>query len=210
MNIGGIICGAIAAVIGAVAWAAIAYYANVEIGYLAWGIGLLVGLGVSFGSRSGGIGAAVIAVILTVASILGGKYAAVEMAVLEFDASIPEFQMDDDQLKLELAYEFADQAEADGEKLEFRRGKTIDSVEKIDDFPEVIVKEASDRFSRMSEEEKEDFRSEVKEARDNILDALEQEMAQQGFWNSFSPMDIVFFLLAVFTAGKVAMSDVIE
>ena len=31
MNIGGIICGAIAAVIGAVAWAAIAYYANVEL-----------------------------------------------------------------------------------------------------------------------------------------------------------------------------------
>ena len=105
MNIGGIIGGTIAAIIGAVIWGAIAFYGKVEIGYLAIGIGLLVGFGVSAGSRSGGVGAAAIAVILTVLSLVGGKYAAVQMAVMDVHSQIPAFEMTDEDLKTRTANE---------------------------------------------------------------------------------------------------------
>ena len=63
MNIGGIIGGTIAAIIGAAAWAALAFFGGIEVAYLALGIGFIVGLGVSAGSKSGGFGAAIVAVV---------------------------------------------------------------------------------------------------------------------------------------------------
>jgi hypothetical protein len=67
--------GLIAAVIGGVVWGAIAIWTGYEIGYVAWGVGLLCGLGVvmlSQGKR--GMPLQVIAVAASVLGIVIGKY----------------------------------------------------------------------------------------------------------------------------------------
>jgi len=61
-----------AALVGAVAWAAIVHTTNYEIGYVAWGIGLLVG-GAAVKLGGSGTTMGVTAAALTVLSILGGK-----------------------------------------------------------------------------------------------------------------------------------------
>ncbi|MDB2687491.1 hypothetical protein N9Y42_09800 [Mariniblastus sp.] len=210
MNIGGIIGGTIAAVIGAVVWGAIAFYGEVEIGWLAIGIGFLVGLGVSAGSRSGGIGAALIAVVLTVLSLVGGKYAAVQMAAHKLHTEIGTFEMTDEILKLRLANEQVDLAMTAGKQLRFRNGKNYDNAESLSDFPAEIAKTAQRQFDAMSEDERTAKKEAVEREFEEIVGAVEADFAQKGLAASFGPMDIVFFLLAILAAGKVALSDVID
>lgn len=210
MNIGGIIGGTIAAIIGAVAWAAIAYYGEVEIGYLAWGIGLLVGLGVSAGSRSGGIGAAAVAVVLTVLSLVGGKYAAVSLAVNELDSSIPAFEMDDDGVKMRMANLALMESGQDVSELKFRNGTDYDSAESLNDFPASIAKKIESKFDKLTTDEVDEIKTKAEAEYDQFVAAFEAEITQQGFMESFSGFDIIFFLLGIFTAGKVALSDVID
>src|SRR5262249_48353610 len=50
--IGTIIC-AVGAVVGATIWVIVAYYLHSEVGYIAWGTGVLAGLGMKLGARVG-------------------------------------------------------------------------------------------------------------------------------------------------------------
>jgi len=59
-------------VLGAVAWAAIAYFGDLEIGWLAWGIGAGVGAAVRAG-HGHGLGLGIAAAAITLCSILGGR-----------------------------------------------------------------------------------------------------------------------------------------
>ncbi|MEZ6235379.1 MAG: hypothetical protein R3B68_14430 [Phycisphaerales bacterium] len=69
--------GLVAGAIGAAIWAAVAFFTNFEIGWIAWGIGALVGLGVRAGAGSeDGWTPGILAAVIAVASVVGGKYAA--------------------------------------------------------------------------------------------------------------------------------------
>ena len=210
MNIGGIIGGTIAAVIGAIFWGAIAYYGEVEIGWLAIGIGVLVGFGVSAGSRSGGVGAAVVAVILTVLSLVGGKYAAVQMAIRQLDSQFSGFAYTDEDLKLDFAYELIDKEILAGKKPRFRNGTNNDTAASLADYPPKTVAAVEKKYNALSEDE----RTEMKEEADSTLEAelatIKSQISQEAFKASFSPFDIVFFLLGMLAAGKVALSDLID
>jgi len=207
MNVGGIVCGVIAAVIGAVVWAAVAFYANVEIGYLAWGIGLLVGLGVSLGSRTGGVGAALVAVVLTALSILGGKYVGVRMAVERgFQEAMEEFQVDDDFIVMGFAANAVADAEAAGKRFKFRNGANSETASSLEDYPQEIVEQAKAEFGSLTEQEQ----REAIEVADNYMQEALAGGVNEGFMASFSPFDLLFFGLGIFTAAKVALSDVIR
>lgn len=212
MNIGGLIGGLIAGVLGAALWAAIAYYGEVEIGILAWGIGLVVGLGVSAGSNSGGVIPALVAVLITAGSLVGGKYLAVQMAVRDLDQQIhSQFEIDDDALLSGFAFEMAENEEASGKRLRFRNGKkTLEQTEGVEDLPAGIVKKAQEKLDSLSPEEHDELLAEKKAEFEIMLSAFEGQIVQEGFADSFSGMDIVFFLLGIFTAGKIALSDYVE
>ena len=211
MNVGGVIVGTIAAVFGAVVWAAIFYYGNMEIGYLAWGIGLLVGLGVSAGSRSGGIGAAAIAIILTVLSILSGKYAAVHLAIDNIiNKTVAEIQFDDNSIMMDLAEKAVVDAEAAGETLEFRNGTNTDDAARLEDYPETILKQVIEEFASMTEQEKQKSKDSLEKSFHTNIAEAKTMLIQEGFMASFSPFGILFFILGIFTAGKVALSDVVD
>jgi len=70
----------ISALVGVLIWAAIAYFANLEVGYVAWGIGLLVGVA---SAKTGGKGPAmgVVCALLTLLSIFGGKMLATDYII---------------------------------------------------------------------------------------------------------------------------------
>jgi len=210
MNIGGIIGGTIAAIIGAAAWAAIAYFGQMEIAYLALGIGFIVGLGVSAGSQSGGFGAAAVAIVLTVLSIVGGKYAAVTLAVRDFDASLPAFEMDDEGVKFRMANISIMEAGQDPSTLQFRNGKNYETAESIADLPAKLAKETQKEFDLMTETEIDEVKKEAEAEYHAIVSEIESQVTQEGFMASFSGFDILFFVLAIFTAGKVALNDVID
>lgn len=82
-NLGGgilaaVISGSIAGAFGAAVWGAIAYFTHREVGYVAWGIGGLVGISVQ--AASGDLDeflSGVIASAVSIGSILAGKFIAV-------------------------------------------------------------------------------------------------------------------------------------
>ncbi|MEM7515440.1 MAG: hypothetical protein AAF368_00760 [Planctomycetota bacterium] len=74
---------AVGAVLGAAAWAALAYYAHIELSYLAVGVGALIGfLAVKAGGR--GVPMAVVAAVFAFASIFAGKYIAAQIWMIEY------------------------------------------------------------------------------------------------------------------------------
>ena len=68
--------GLAAAAAGAVVWAEIAVATNYEVGFIAWGIGALVGVAASRASSRGGSAVAAIAVTAALLGVLAGKYLA--------------------------------------------------------------------------------------------------------------------------------------
>lgn len=81
-----VIAGGVAGLIGAAVWAAVAYYANLEIGWIAWAVGGLVGFAVAAAGGSGGAGG-LIATLITIVAICGGKVAAVNFALDKFKST---------------------------------------------------------------------------------------------------------------------------
>lgn len=71
----GILGGLLAAVIGGAIWAGIAIWSGREIGYVAWGVGLLCGLGVvMFTQGQKALPLQIVAVVTSVLGIVIGKY----------------------------------------------------------------------------------------------------------------------------------------
>lgn len=79
MKVGPIVGAAVAAVLGAIIWAVISATTGYEVGYVAWGIGLIVGAGAMIlGGKGQATGVA--CAVLALASIFVGKMLAVQYA----------------------------------------------------------------------------------------------------------------------------------
>ena len=199
--VGGTIGGLIAGIIGAALWAAVAYYGEVEIGWLAWGIGAAVGFGVSAGSRGGGVPQALIAVLITVASLCGGKFAMVQM-MMPMDMEL-EYEMSREDLAIEYALEIAKEKADAGEEVPWPNGMTLEEAYEPNDFPADIMQDAEQKAAALSDDEFDKLRKERDEATKKMMAELKQSIFQQAFMNSFSGFDVIFFLLGIVTAWQV-------
>lgn len=85
----GIIAGGFAALIGAIVWAGITYATNMVIGYIAIGVGFLVGLAMrKFGRGSTQVFGIAGAMLALAGCLLGDLLAGVAIASKEFDVSM--------------------------------------------------------------------------------------------------------------------------
>ena len=128
-----IIAGVIAGGIGAFLWAGISYGTGYEIGWLAWGIGAVVGVAVLQGggaepSPLGGL----VAVVITLVSICGGKYMAVEWTVSDFLSEDSELMASigtDEHLTSLLADEVIEDRMANGKPVKWPAGSSLESAD---------------------------------------------------------------------------------
>ncbi len=210
-----VLFGSLAGLLGAAAGAAIAYYANYEIGWLAWGIGLAVGAATVKGAGHGSQTVGVVAVVITVISLVLGKYATVELLMSEINFDPQQMVeeslagLNEDALTSYLADEIATAREEAGEEIAWpEEDVEIESVQGA--YPADIWTAAADKYQSFSEQEKQDHRTKVEESiRNNLanLEILEDQIRQESFFQSFSAMDLLFFGLAIYTAFSVANSN---
>lgn len=213
-----ILAGAIAGAVGAAIWAAISYFGNIEIGYIAWGIGGLVGVAVAAAGKNSAH-AGVVAVVITIVSILGGKYAAVELGVQEMEAELQALadqqlasanDITDEALQSTLADNIAKQREEGGQEIVWPEVADDDQPAEAY-YPADIWKEAGTQLRGKSEEEKAQLREErlemAKEWADQVSRAMADAAREEGFVASFSPYDFLFFGLAVFTAWGISSRE---
>jgi hypothetical protein len=212
IRLGAIAGGAIAGTIGALVWAGIALFTGYELGWIAWGIGGLVGFGVlvgSAGEKSSASG--VVAVVLAVLTLLGAKYVTVQM-LLGDDTQITEAfvsGLQDDELVVSyLADDVAAQFADEGRPVNWPAGVDPSQATTRVEYPPDVWAVAQERWNGMSQTEREQFRTELADmVSANVteaMDVIRGELTQVGFMGSFGPLDLIFFGLAVVTAYKVA------
>ncbi len=98
-----LMAGAIAALIGGAVWAALVAFAHLEVGYVAWGIGLLVGVAMAAVTQNRGRGMAMLAAGLAALGLVAGKTMIVQFATEP--ALVEEIQADKEWLAQAAAYE---------------------------------------------------------------------------------------------------------
>lgn len=220
-----VVFGSVAGAIGAAAWAALAYFANLEIGWLAWGIGGLVGYATAAGSVSGNSSTSndvatgpvlgIVAVLITIVSICVGKYAMVEIgmqqALAAFDQEISE-PMSDEVLVSYLADEIGQEKHGEDWYDQYKWPENPEGVQPDSEalYPAELWKPAQAKWEAMSADEQAEFRQTTEATAKANVEAfagqLANQMRQEGFLSTFGAMDLLFFGLAVATAWGVAGS----
>lgn len=199
-----IVSALIGAIMGAAIWAGITYFTNYEIGWIAWGIGLLVGIAVRMGAENeAGFGPGAVAAIFAVASILAGKYAAIHLLVNSKLSEAPGVTFTENDELVKLADEVATEWQDAKKKLRWPPGQSVETAQAEPDYPKDVWAEAKKRWDAIpaEEQQKRIHASEVQFA--EIKGMIVDGVVDQGFKSSFSPADLLFFGLAVFTAFKV-------
>ncbi|MHC4428471.1 MAG: hypothetical protein ACYS0D_07680 [Planctomycetota bacterium] len=177
---GAFVGGVFGGLIGAAIWAGVGYWTGYEVGWIAWGIGILVGVGVFSGSGGrAGAGGAVLGGIIAIASVVGGKWAVLQLSTGVHSDELPIAAIADSILE---EYYQA------GEHVELPPEEDASSWEDL--YPAHIWTAARERWNRLDDADQVAFKA-----------ALANE--QPSLLASFSPFDLLWLALAVGTAAKI-------
>lgn len=207
----GIIGGCMGGVLGAAIWAGVSAGTGYEIGWIAWGVGGLVGFGVAKGCKSGGALAGTVAVVITIGAILVGKYVAVDLALKQEVGSEDQvIQQAVDRLQSDefvvtyLCDDIVAERESAGQLVNWPPGVNPQEASKQSDYPPDIWAEGAAQWQALSDQEKTDLRERIAAFLRQNIHATYAEVSGSAFRESFGMMDVLFFLLAVATAHKLA------
>lgn len=196
----GAIAGALA---GAGAWGLISYLTGYEIGYVAWGIGLLVGIGAkSMGGSGASTGAA--CAVLALVSIFAGKMLAVRLTASKEIAAVLKQQLTREMYE-EMATD-AEEFEGLSEDEEFREFMVSNEFTEAED-PEDIEENEFAEFKEHQVPLLRDFQAEqptFEEWRDDVTGTVIGGFSLvDAVVENLNAMDILFALLGLITAFKV-------
>ena len=189
--------------VGAAIWAGIAYATHREIGWIAWGVGGLVGLGVRVaarelvGARYGLLAAGVAALAL-----VGGKFATVALIADDIKLDPAMVQTTDEGMIADYADEVVKDRQAKGKAVRFPAGMTLDKASKPADYPPDVWKEAAKKWADLGPAGQAAKKAEQKEQVVALMATVRGAVRQEGFKESFTPFDLLWFGLAMFTAFR--------
>jgi len=157
MKIGaGVVGAVVGGAIGSAAWAAISHFGNFELGWIASITGALAGFGFKLGFPRGGVVAGVLAAVIGVTAIAGGKVAAL---VLDFSSYTYAYDVNDDRdlLYSFLADEIIESKRLAGEGVEWPGGRRASDRVGPQSYDRDIWKEAAARWDAMTPAQREEF-----------------------------------------------------
>ncbi len=203
--VNGVVASLVGGAIGAAAWMGVSYSTDYEIGWLAWGIGALAGAGMSLGLKgSGDMAAGVVAALIALTAVFGGKYGAVHFAVQK---SLGEFEatpIGAHDLHVWLADEVVGEWDAEGREIQWPAGMTMEEAHQPQDYPAGVWEEAVVRYDALSPAERTRMEQEIAEQRSGMLRGMQAQIATAGFQESLGPYDLLWAGLAVATAFRLA------
>jgi hypothetical protein len=206
-----ILCGCIGGGIGAGIWAGVAYYGQIRLSILGWGVGALVGFGVNIGSRdTGGVVYGMIAVIIALGSVVGGNYITSSLLVNQYLEMLePDDISDDMAMGKVIVWEVLDDWLEQGEEIVWpKEWKTWDLAEWPEDFPRLMVTKTINRWDEMSYEDQESVRVSIAEVTRANSQMIEHEMIESGFWYLMKqPRNVIFLVLASISAFLLASKE---
>lgn len=203
----GVVGSVIGGIIGATIWALVAYFAHLEIAWIAIGIGVLCGLGMALGVKGeGNFMTGAVAAVIAFLSICAGKYITVEMILqkqMKDERVAEKVKVTDEDAQMYMANQLVGEAKTSGTKLAWPGGKEPEEgADKPTDFPPSIWKDVQARWKAMDDSAKTQYVAAVQRQADQMMSALVDTVRQKGFLASFDFLDILFVLVAVIGAFK--------
>jgi hypothetical protein len=201
MFVRGIVGAALGALAGAAAWGALVYFLKVEVGYVAWGIGFLAGLlGLRFSDSQGSPALGVACAVIALLGVAAGKV----FALWLFLGSMGAPPVNPEQLAIStLADGLVEEREAQGQRVVFPPGKSLDTAQAQQDYPPEIWAEAETKWRANSAEDRMIVLAAL--ASNSELSAINRlKMSIVGLFHGagVSPFDLLWAFLAVSTAFK--------
>jgi len=210
--------------VGAGIWAGIAYMTDYEIGWIAWGVGALVGFGVrALGSSEMATFdratrqrvvrrvpamapalAGLVAAIIAMGAVMAGKYATIHLVLSDMLAA-PE-AADTEMILSGVADEIVMEREEAGRHVQFPPGMDYESASKQADYPPDIWKEAQVRWASLSPDQQAAWLQERGERVRAVMGAMGGAGGIALLMSSLGVFDILWFGLAGWTAFKLGMS----
>ncbi len=188
----GILCSAIGAAIGGAIWCMVAYKTEREVGWIAWAVGILAGVGMRVGFRDIGYFPGMIAGGLASLGIIGGKFAVFYIVLQPLFAALSDVSQ---VSREDLADLVARRAVADAGVV------STDDDEKFEQAVEAEMPKAVAEVAKLNDQQ---VRDRATELAGRLSADLQTEMRGQ-FWKlMFSFWDVLFIPLAVFSAFRVA------
>lgn len=193
----------IGAAIGAAVWAGITYSSGMEIGWIAWGVGFVVGLAVRIGCGDDldGFLPGGVAVVGAILALVVGKYAAIHLLINNELGDVT-VEITAANMQVGMADEIAAEWESEGKRLNWPRNMDYDSASEPGDYPPKVWEEAQKRWNEIPPEEQEAQIAQRTQLVAEMQGMFTDGLAEEAFKASFSPMDLLFFGLAIFTAFK--------
>jgi phosphate/sulfate permease len=203
----GSIGAAVGGMVGAAIWAAIAYYFHYEIAWIAMGIGALCGFGMAICVRDEGNAlSGVIAAVITVAAICGGKYITIDLILSDVTASLQGedgIKVTAETAQLYMADQLVAEAQSAGKKLVWPGGKEPeDGITEPSEAPKEIWKDVQARWSAMDKPAQDQYITAIQAEIDQFLKVGMGAARDETFLESFELIDIVFFAAAIYMAFK--------
>jgi hypothetical protein len=201
-----VIGGAVGGLIGAAIWAAIGYSTNYEVGWIAWGIGVLAGMGVRIAAgEADGKTPGVIAAGMAIASVLLGKFAVIYFLVQgSMGASLAQFETpSDEDMIVAMADSVVAEWEQAGKQVVWPKDVDPETASSQQEYPAIVWQEANKRWTALAVDERETRKAERAEQMQVMMDEFQSQISTAAFKSSFGLFDLLWFALAVMTAFKI-------
>lgn len=207
-----VLAGSIGGAVGAAIWAAISYATNYEIGWIALGIGFVVGVcvRVSAGESEEGFAPGLTAAAVAILSVLAGKFAAYSMLVASIGGLDLPLEITPEDMIVRQADEIVKERQSRGQTVAFANGKNLETASTQADYPTDIWQQASQKWQTLGPAEQEKQmaaeREEMKQVATLLGDGL-RNLAPP-FSETFSLFDALWFFLAAATAFKLGHGNI--
>lgn len=197
-----LVAGAIGGLVGAAVWALVGYFANYEVGWIAWGIGLLAGLGVRAAAKDHfGLAPGMAALGTAVGAVAVGKYAVICLSVANVFPDIGPDLNDPEMMVAMMADEIVEQREAAGEEIAWPEEPDEDSMQ--GGYPPEIWQEATEQWAGLSPADQQERKVAYAARMEVFRGEIAGELRNHAFNASFTGWDLLWFGLAAFTAFRV-------
>ena len=193
----GAIISAVFAFVGALVWFGIAKATHREIGWIAWGVGIAAGFGMMIGYNGTSVSAGAVAAMFSVAGILLGKWMVFSSVVLPiFSGMLSKASgeiADEDKLHVYVV----------NKQLE-KKGLNADTA--TDAQSEAAGKEAEQVIAKLDAKTKAAETAKARESFKRFEASVMDQIPKSTlfFKMMFDPIDLLFFVIAIASAFKVA------
>jgi hypothetical protein len=202
-----ILGGIIGGVVGVFIWVEVGYFTHLEVGWIAWGVGFLVGVGVRYaaymGEQEASTALGFMSAGMAICCILIAKFLVFTLLIKDISSSFDNIAFNvnyDESAIAELANEIVTQKNKQGTEIKWPEGMTAEDASAKEDYPPQIWQEAEKKWNQLDPQEREKKKQDMKKETD-----LLKHLFTPSFKDSFRFWDLLWFALATITAYKIGI-----